>query len=54
MWALASVPFLSKFLIAQKLGVDSLQGNEFLSLGLLDSIGMSLVRTVVCASVLLL
>lgn len=52
--ALATIVLFGEFLVSEKLRVDSLQGNEFLSLGFLDSVGVSLVGIVVCASVLLL
>ena len=51
---LGTVVLFGIFAVAKKFGVDSLQRNISLSLDLLDSIGVSLVRIVVRASVLLL
>ena len=52
--ALLLVVLLGKLLVSQKLGVHASCGNEPLSLGLFDPVGVSLVGLVVRASVLLL
>ena len=48
------IPLLAKFLIPQELGIHSSCGHILGTLLLLDTIGMCLVRVVVCAGVLLL
>ena len=54
MRALAAVVFLGILLVSQELRVHPLQRLVSLSLRLLDTVGVSLVRAVMCASVLLL
>jgi hypothetical protein len=54
MCSLASVIFLGKLLISEKFGVHSSGRHILGALGLLDAIGVRLVRRVVCASILLL
>jgi hypothetical protein len=51
---LGFVVFLGKFLVSQKLGVHASLRNILGSLGLLDTVGVSLVGFVVRTSVLLL
>lgn len=54
MHTLGTIVFLGKLLVSQKFGVHAPRRNVFGSLGLLDAIGMSLVRRVVRTRVLLL
>jgi len=52
--SLASIVFLGEFLVSKEFRVHALGGHIPLSLGLLDSIGMCLVRVIVRTCVLLL
>lgn len=51
---LGIVVFLGKFLVSEKLGVHSSCGHILCPLGLLDAVGVSLVRRVMRTRVLLL
>jgi hypothetical protein len=54
MHSLGTIVFLGKLLVSQKLGVHTLATHVAIASGLLNAIGMCLVRIVMRASVLLL
>lgn len=54
MLPLGTIVFLGKLLVSKKLGVHASGRHKLRSLGLFDTVGVRLLRVVVCASVLLL
>jgi hypothetical protein len=54
MLSLATIVFLGKFLVSQKLGVHAFRAHELAAFGFFDAVRMRLTSAVVGASVLLL